>query len=83
MRLDVGWLDRSSSRRRVYEGCRRGIATARGQDLSTTRDDKSSGRPPRGPKSGRDVGSALKKAYEGALREEIPADLLDLLRKLD
>ncbi|MGQ0661185.1 NepR family anti-sigma factor [Sphingosinicella sp.] len=48
-----------------------------------SRDDKGSGRPPRAPKGGRDVGAALKKAYEGALREDIPADLLDLLRKLD
>ena len=51
--------------------------------MSKTRDDRGFGKPPRGPKSGRDVGAALKKAYDGALREEVPADLLDLLRKLD
>lgn len=56
---------------------------ARGQDLNKARDDKGNGKPPRGPQRGRDVGSALKQAYQGALSEEIPADLLDLLRKLD
>jgi len=58
-------------------------AVARGQDLSKSREDQGSGRAPRSPKGGRDVGAALKKAYDGALGEEIPADLLDLLRKLD
>ena len=56
---------------------------ARGQDLNKARDEKDSGKPTRGPKSSRDVGSALKQAYQGALSEDIPADLLDLLRKLD
>jgi hypothetical protein len=51
--------------------------------LNKARDEKGSGRPPRGSQRGRDVGSALKQAYQGALSEEIPADLLDLLRKLD
>lgn len=59
------------------------MVAARGQDLSKARDEKGSGRPPRGPKEGRDVGAALKKAYDGALSEAIPDDLLDLLRKLD
>lgn len=51
--------------------------------MSKTRDDKNFARPPRGPKGGKDVGAALKQAYQGTLSEEIPADLLDLLRKLD
>jgi hypothetical protein len=32
---------------------------------------------------GNDVGNALRAAYDDALREEIPADLLALLGKLD
>ena len=51
--------------------------------MNKARDEKDSGKPPRVPQRGRDVGSALKQAYQGTLREEIPADLLDLLRKLD
>ena len=51
--------------------------------MSKARDDKDAGNPPRAPKGGRDVGAALKKAYDGALGEDIPDDLLDLLRKLD
>jgi hypothetical protein len=51
--------------------------------LSKARDDKGSDKPPRAPKGERDVGAALKMAYDGALGEEIPDDLLDLLRKLD
>lgn len=51
--------------------------------LSKARDDKGDGKPARGPKNDRDVGAALKQAYQGALSEDIPDDLLDLLRKLD
>lgn len=61
----------------------RARSAARGQDLNKARDEKGSGKPPRGQGGGRDVGAALKKAYNGALSEEVPADLLDLLRKLD
>lgn len=62
--------------------CGRGVA-ARGQNLNRSREEQGSGKPPRAPAGGRDVGAALKKAYDGALGEEIPTDLLDLLRKLD
>ena len=48
--------------------------------MSKSRDDNGPRKPPRVP---RDVGAALKKAYEKTLREEIPPDLLDLLGKLD
>lgn len=51
--------------------------------MNKARDDKISGKPPREAAGERDVGAALKKAYDGALSEEIPTDLLDLLRKLD
>jgi Anti-sigma factor NepR len=61
--------------------CGRGVVRREGfLDLSKSRDDNRSGRPQRAPK---DVGAALKKAYERTLREEIPSDLLDLLGKLD
>lgn len=46
-------------------------------------------RPPK-PKGGtesnkpsRSVGDALRQAYDEAVRETVPADLLDLLKKLD
>ena len=45
--------------------------------MNKARDDKGSGKPPRGPAGGRDVGAALKKAYDGAHGEGIPADLLE------
>jgi len=32
---------------------------------------------------GRNVGAALRQAYDEAVRESVPADLLDLLKKLD
>lgn len=51
--------------------------------MSKARDDRDSGSQSRAPKGGPDVGAALKKAYDGALGEDIPDDLLDLLRKLD
>ncbi|MGE0178320.1 MAG: hypothetical protein AB7O91_00695 [Sphingomonas sp.] len=38
---------------------------------------------PRGRKVERDVGVALKTAYERTLREDIPPEMLDLLGKLD
>lgn len=34
-------------------------------------------------KPGRDVGDALRQAYDDTLGEQIPDDLLDLLKKLD
>jgi len=50
--------------------------------LSKSRDENDEAKP-RGRKAERDVGAALRTAYERALREEIPPDLLDLLGKLD
>ncbi|WP_213982325.1 NepR family anti-sigma factor [Sphingomonas sp. dw_22] len=32
---------------------------------------------------GRNVGEALRRAYDEAVRESVPSDLLDLLKKLD
>lgn len=32
---------------------------------------------------GRNVGDALRRAYDEAVRESVPNDLLDLLKKLD
>lgn len=32
---------------------------------------------------GRNVGDALRRAYDEAVREAVPSDLLDLLKKLD
>lgn len=32
---------------------------------------------------GRSVGEALRQAYDEAVRESVPSDLLDLLKKLD
>jgi hypothetical protein len=45
-------------------------------------DDKT--RPPRGPKRppGGEVGKALRTVYDDALKEDIPAEMLDLLGKL-
>ena len=57
-------------------------AAARGYDLNKSRDGTGKTPPPR-RKGGRDVGAALKTAYERTLREDIPPDLLDLLGKLD
>lgn len=57
-------------------------AAARGCNLSKSRDENDKAKP-RGRKGERDVGAALRTAYERALREEIPPDLLDLLGKLD
>jgi len=34
-------------------------------------------------KPSRDVGNALRQAYDEAVREAVPDDLLDLLKKLD
>ena len=34
-------------------------------------------------KPGRDVGEALRRAYDEAVGEAVPDDLLDLLKKLD
>jgi hypothetical protein len=45
--------------------------------------DENAREKPRGRKAERDVGAALKTAYERTLSEEIPPDLLDLLGKLD
>lgn len=50
--------------------------------LKKTRDENSKTKP-RGRKAERDVGAALKTAYERTLREDIPPDLLDLLGQLD
>jgi hypothetical protein len=46
-------------------------------------DDKKPPRGPRGPRKGADVGNALRKVYDRALNEDIPASMLDLLGKLD
>ncbi|QDX25868.1 hypothetical protein FPZ54_07420 [Sphingomonas suaedae] len=35
------------------------------------------------PKDGRNVGDALRRVYQDAASEDVPDDLLDLLRKLD
>ena len=53
-----------------------------GHDLNKSRDENDKVKP-RGRKAERDLGSALKTAYERTLREDIPQDLLDLLGKLD
>ena len=44
-----------------------------------------SGRPDRKPRKDRTgtVGRALRVVYDDMLREEVPSDFLDLLRKLD
>ncbi len=34
-------------------------------------------------RTGRSVGDALRQAYDDAVRESVPDDLLDLLKKLD
>lgn len=44
---------------------------------------KSQDKKPRRRASGGDVGNALKAAYNDTLKEQIPADLLALLGKLD
>jgi hypothetical protein len=44
---------------------------------------KSQDRKPRRRGSGGDVGNALRAAYHDTLKEEVPADLLALLGKLD
>lgn len=36
-----------------------------------------------GGRGGRSVGDALRQAYDDAVRETVPDDLLDLLKKLD
>lgn len=43
----------------------------------TSNGGKETGRP------GRNVGEALRQAYDEAMREAVPDDLLDLLKKLD
>ena len=50
--------------------------------------DKTNGQPPKADdgkegKSDRDVGNALRRAYDEAVNEAVPDDLLDLLKKLD
>lgn len=45
-------------------------------------DPASDGRRPRKDRSGT-VGRALRTVYDDTLREEVPKDFLDLLRKLD
>ena len=82
VRSGCGSAWQSSFRERVNIGCG-AWRRARGQNLSKSRDEKNSRNPTRGPSRDRDVGSALKQAYQGTLSEEIPDDLLDLLRKLD
>jgi hypothetical protein len=46
--------------------------------------DSGDKRPPRGSKRprGREVGKALRSVYDDALKEDIPAAMLDLLGKL-
>ena len=57
-------------------------------------DDKNQATPPNGanqmprksgatPQSDRNIGDALRRVYQDAAGEDIPDDLLDLLRKLD
>ena len=52
-------------------------------DSDTKPPAKTSDRRIRKRSSGGDVGNALRAAYDDALKEEIPTDLLDLLGKLD
>jgi hypothetical protein len=49
----------------------RGIPTAGSRDSKTRKDRKGT------------VGRALRTVYDDMLREEVPSDFLDLLRKLD
>lgn len=41
-----------------------------------------SNEPDRDPNAERDIGAALRAAYEEAVAEDIPAEILDLLNKL-
>lgn len=54
----------------------------RGEELEQARDDKPPRKPRREDKSERDLGAALKSAYDRTLHEEIPQEMLDLLGKL-
>ena len=60
---------------------REGIRTL--SDSDTKPPAKTSERRARKRSSGSDVGNALRAAYDDALKEDIPTDLLDLLGKLD
>jgi hypothetical protein len=59
---------------------------ARGERLSDSEAKRSPPNPERRGRKrsgGGEVGDALRKAYDAALREDIPPDMLDLLGKLD
>jgi hypothetical protein len=60
---------------------REGVRTL--SDFDTKPPAKTNERRARKRSSGSDVGNALRAAYDDALKEDIPTDLLDLLGKLD
>lgn len=78
---------------RPTSGNRRSLSEARGRrvlrgELVRSAKDQSK-QPPKtkrgtdAGKPGRDVGAALRRAYDETLGESVPDDLLDLLKKLD
>lgn len=66
----------------------RGCSHGTGGELVRSADDKMK-KPPKSDggketgRPGRNVGQALRQAYDEALSEAVPDDLLDLLKKLD
>jgi hypothetical protein len=52
------------------------------EGLAKSHDENPPRKPRREAKTDRDVGVALKSAYDSALQEEIPQEMLDLLGKL-
>ena len=63
------------------------LGSSRGELVRSAKDETNRLPKPRGgaesSKPSRSVGDALRQAYDEAVREAVPDDLLDLLKKLD
>lgn len=63
------------------------LGSSRGELVRSAKEETNRPPKPRGgtgsSKPGRSVGDALRQAYDEAVREAVPDDLLDLLKKLD
>ena len=64
------------------EGDERLSGTSKGKDSRASAGSGSTDRKQRGERRG-SVGRALRTVYDDMLREDVPKDFIDLLRKLD
>nr|WP_166745726.1 NepR family anti-sigma factor [Sphingomonas naasensis] len=72
---------------RISQSGSRTIGSSRGELVRSAKDETKRPPKPQGgtesSKPNRNLGDALRQAYNEAVREAVPDDLLDLLKKLD